>query len=464
MRRRWLFLSLVFTIVRLSTIYAQTDDWATGCDTDALPAIAATTSQLNYAAACEMYNSCLGDADASICQMRVLLDLESRCTNDLCRIRARLYASAILLPDISYANPFTLENSSDLPPILLSALTHFESGNYAAAVADYQSITTDISYHPLVSISAGLAAEAEGDADQARATYDRTMAQIVADPFAFYVRGSFFSRMGFAEEAAADFANLLNLASDPEMVILTEELAKTYPVEQIPFEQWMAYPVYFEGGSLDGNWASDESQLEAYPIEIAIVSSGERLITRGLGRLFDKPPLYLNLAAQFGGIYYFQPGFVYDFDDWTASISLNLATQPVVITEEGFGYESGASASYLIAPDDQPDPRVSFETLRLCPNGVISRLTIGDEASWGIADYPSVGWTIFDAPKGNPIGEFDWKIRVVGGPECIDDQAWWRVESTTDDALNGWVPENDGNSYLLLNANPPPIPEMAAQP
>lgn len=462
MRRRGLLLLLL--LFAYLPAQGQAATWASGCDAAAVEAIAGTTTELDFTAACQTYQQCLAEKDFAVCELQTLITLEANCADDLCLLRSRLYTAALGLPNPAYASPFTLENTSAIPEILIAALTHFEAGDYAAALAAYQSITVDISYHPLVPLSLGLVSEAARDVAVARGYYDRALAQVIAYPFAFYVRGSFFARMGFAEEAAADFANLLNLESDPVLETLTERLAETYPVEQIPFEQWMAYPVYFEGGSLDGNWASDESQLEAYPIEIAIVSSGERLIARGLGRLIDKLPLYLNLALQFGGIYSFQPGYVHDFDDWTASISLNLATQPVVVTEEGFGYESGVSASYLIAPDDQPDPRVSFETLRLCPNGVISRLTIGDEAFWGIADYPSVGWTIFDLPNGNPIGEFDWKIRVVGGPECIDDQAWWRVESTTDDALNGWAPENEGKSYLLLNINSTSIPEMASQP
>ncbi len=459
MRRVWLFW-LLAALLPLTAVHAQVEGWSSGCDSAAVPAIAATTSHLDYSAACQQYLACRAANDDAVCQMQTLLALESSCADDpLCRLRARLYAAAISMPDPTYASPFTLENAADLPPILISALTHFESGDYAAAGADYQSITTDISYHPLIPLSMGLAAEAGGDAEAARRYYDNGISQVLLYPFAYYVRGDFLARSGAVEEAAADFENLRQSA-DAYGLTLPEELKLAYPISLIAFEQWLAYPVFFTSGSTAGSGATDESLMEAQPVEIAIVSDGTRLITHGLGRFLGEQgdiPAYLNFAVDENGGFYYDNVYTDDYGTWGDHITMT-PDLPMQVAETVTVFEASASARSLLAPADQPDPRSSFDVTR-CEDGALSRVSVG----MGVHGYFANTIALYDTPGGTPTGDQLEALTILEGPQCVGDQVWWRVQNANDPTMIGWAAENEGTEYRIASFGAPGIPPMRGQ-
>ncbi|MBC8172103.1 MAG: hypothetical protein H7X77_10540 [Anaerolineae bacterium] len=95
---RSILLSVLLLLVMIASVRAYQTPSQHGCDAEHLPGIASTTTSLDYTAACATYSTCLGEGVASeLCQMRVVLMLESGCTDRLCEIRARLYAATITI-------------------------------------------------------------------------------------------------------------------------------------------------------------------------------------------------------------------------------------------------------------------------------------------------------------------------------------------------------------------------------
>lgn len=442
-------LMMLIIALPLTPAQSQAEGWEHGCDSAAVSAIAATTSQLDYEAMCQGYSDC----HYTLCWLEAPLAAESACEDELCHTRVWLYAAAvrILEPNLMWFNP----EADKLPDLLISALDAFEAGDYAAAQDIYQSIPYEVSFHPLLKLSAGLAAEANGDDAAALALYDESATRGETYPIVFYVRGSLFARWGQSEAAAADFGTFRKyIASDTELDATAETVAEAYPISDLPFEAWLAYPVLVFGTGPGGDGAGDLTLMPPNPVRMARIEDGARLVvesTTGFSLFAHGAPHYLLLSQNDNGVHHTRNVLTNGYQDEGGDIQFDLTSQPATGTESWLVFESRGSAYNLLAPEGQPDPRDQLDVFR-CEGGAITRLKVGEQGySLGFRGVP-----MMDAPAGHATGAVagdaiteSREFTVLQGPECRTDQAWWQVENDFDGAV-GWIAENEAFRYLVL--------------
>lgn len=461
MVRTWktyrLLLCMMMLIAAFPVIHAQAqieEGWEYGCDSAAIPAIAATTSQLDYEAMCHQYLECGG---GPLCLVEVSLNAESACEDNLCQSRVRLYSVAMAIFD--QVTMLRSPGAGQLPDLVLTALDAFEAADYTAAQEAYLSVPYEVAFHPFLTFSVGLVADASGDNAGALTIYDESATQTETYPFVFYVRGDMFARLGQVEAAGADFATFEDyVAADPELTAIASQLAADYPISDLTFEDWQVYPVLYSGGGPGGGWAYDETLTEPSAFRLAYIEDGARLVVEGVPPgvpLFDfPPPRYMLMSQDEDGNYQTAMMYTDDYGVWGVDVTLDLSSG--IGMQSTLVFESGTMRYYLIAPEGQPDPREQFDVFR-CEGGAITRLTVG--AQGYLAGFDGAALT--DQPAGEATGEeierFSGFI-VLQGPECVGDQVWWQVES--DSGAVGWIAENEGIEYRLLTNEAVPIPPL----
>lgn len=98
--------------------------------------------------------------------------------------------------------------------------------------------------------------------------------------------------------------------------------------------------------------------------------------------------------------------------------------------------------------------RVNQSTIKkakaLCPNGMPSRIKVGDRARAAYTDGAKLRIRVAPGFSEN----FDHRIAegtsmtILDGPKCVDGSTWWKVEVSPD--VKGWVAEYwDGDEYLI---------------
>lgn len=108
------------------------------------------------------------------------------------------------------------------------------------------------------------------------------------------------------------------------------------------------------------------------------------------------------------------------------------------------GYYGGAG-DWVIQSTIKQDGKV------ICPNGILSRVKIGDRIRAAYTDgtrlriRDKIGFENIDKYK----VEEGTKMTITAGPKCTDDGVtWWQVEVSAD--VKGWVAEYwHGNEYLI---------------
>jgi hypothetical protein len=125
------------------------------------------------------------------------------------------------------------------------------------------------------------------------------------------------------------------------------------------------------------------------------------------------------------------------------SIHLEMHDSFILADERLSVGEAGGGLSYIIVPDDAPDPRLAIRG-RYCEGGVISRLRPGMYATEaGFSQTARVS----AVPGGETSQELENFFSVKENPVCVGDVLWWQIEDTNGNTA--WHPENEGNQYLL---------------
>lgn len=109
-----------------------------------------------------------------------------------------------------------------------------------------------------------------------------------------------------------------------------------------------------------------------------------------------------------------------------------------------------SSPTLIPTKTQNPDPDVYYPI----PGCAASRLHVGDSIMLesGI-DYVGIRSTPDTHPSDNKIGRIEGNhiAKIIGGPECNNGWILWEV--LTDDCVEGWIPEGDGNEFWVKKTN-----------
>ncbi len=461
MKFRLFWICMVIIMVMPKPIAAQnaSEGWTTGCDSQAQPAIAATT-KLDYGAACKTYTACSADGGTDgICQMRAFMILHDGCREEHCETEAALYAASItIFSDLYYVVMWKGEEvKTQLTTAVIQALKSFQAGDYDQSVKSFLSVPSDIYLHPMIPLSAGLVYEAVGKSDKALAHYNWAVQTSYLQPLSYYVRGKALAATQLHDhESAIDFSLLAQYTvDDKDLVSLVKPLIKAHPFPSALFEKWTTYPVVTK--ALWGGGVYDESQADSRPVMIAKLDGGKKLAVQNLSQLLNQLYRYLPKTLVLNQLedqtYGFNVSYMDDYGTWGGYIKVDLASNPVQVTEEDYQFESGLTTAFLASPANKPDPRLSFDGM-ICPHSALSRLQVGKEGH-ALEIMGMDGPALFDAIGGKQIGTID-TFSVLEGPKCQNDHAWWKIK--LDDGKTGWAIESEDTAYQLFPADDTLIP------
>jgi len=462
MMSRLLWMCIVILLALPKPIAAQSEGWATGCGSQAEPMIAATT-QLNYGEACTAYETCT-DAGGSIgvCQMRGFIILQAGCTDAHCETEAALYAATMtVFSDLSYFVMWRGEEVQlQVTAAVMQGLESFQAGGYEAAADAFNAVSTDDYLHPMLPLSAGLAYEAAGETDEALAQYNAAIQTSYFQPLSYYLRGNVLADIGsHAEEAAIDFSLLAQYTADDEQASsFVKAFVEEHPIDSDFFEAWAAYPVISRSLGVGGEWLNDESQAESRTLMLARFDGDKKLAAQNLSQLLTQQynyfPETLVLDQRETDVYRFRVSYVDDYGTWGGSITVDLSQNPVQVTEDDLQFESNSNTAFVIAPANEPDPRLAFAGEH-CPGAALSRLKIGARGhALETMQGPRVLFDAIDGEQTGTVGTFT----VMSGPECRDNRAWWQI--TLDDGTTGWAIESEGTVYQLFPESNSLIPPL----
>jgi alpha-2-macroglobulin len=165
-----------------------------------------------------------------------------------------------------------------------------------------------------------------------------------------------------------------------------------------------------------------------------------------------------------------------------SQLDLQLYSVPVdeFVTQAGDNYygmeDYSPSSDELLrawqVPANAPQDRQRYELLTLgggaqesatCPGAPASRLQVGDTAVV-ITDPDPVRARANPGPDGEILTQLyqDYRLPVVGGPECLDGFIWWEVELR--DGSKAWVAEGDQSEYYIDLLVPSATTEVTVTP
>jgi hypothetical protein len=457
MKHCWLIVLFMLTITINA---AQAQDAALSCDGPLQEPLAGIMPQVDYAAVCQNYQTCLASGQLD-CAVQALLPLQADCTDEACQWRARLVATGLgLLDGGSYA-VWGLPNADQFPTLLAESATAIQRGDAAGALTAAQAIDDSISLHPLLPIWLGLLQEAQADDGAAMNTYNLGMEEAAGFAIAHYMRGSFLVRLGRVDEAALDFALMEQYAGTDEATrTFIQSLTSQYPTDRLPLESMLVYPVLTYSGGITGTIYVDLSLDEPLPSRWARLDQGRLLVGQNLSPLLnswygEQAPRWLRFTATEGDVFRHFMGYSDDYGRWGVETRLDVGARPISLIEDSLQFESSSGQINIVASADQPDPRRFFAATR-CAGGALSWLSVGAEG-WTTFDYTTgTGGSLFDAPEGSPITDLgENSFTVLAGPDCRDGTAWWQVQSGE---FSGWLKENDGLTYLAYPTERPALP------
>ena len=425
------------------------------CEAPAAQAqVAATSTRFDYAGACMAYQDCIRGGELTPCQLDALKVLLEICPADdgICQQTAILYTASIqsfLALDVWGAD---LSVQATILGKVVSGLTDFQRGDYAAARDDYDLGSAQNVGSHMLALARAVADQAMGKPADALPELNAGLNIAPADPLLHLVRAQVFVALGDTDQASID-AELLRqyTANDPERAAVIAPLIAPYPFDQSKLQSWLLYPVKEWGSSPGGSGSTDQSQDAPRPILIALYHHDSVLLAVNLqqsGALLacyeqDICPNWIVLT-----------GADQDFDlahspdaDTSLHIHLNRLGDVWVDQEDGQVVDGSWRNNFLLAPAGAPDPRADLEGERC---GVISRLQPG---MLGVSFYETFDQgtiPVYAAPSAaaDPLTMTSGYLSLMGVAECHDNVLWWPVKEDTRGTV-GWTPENDGSHYLL---------------
>lgn len=450
-----LHLALVLLLV-LSvpiTANAQEAGWATGCDSDARPLIAQTTTAFDYDAACGVYDSCMQafEADSSLCQMHFAIDIIQQCAEDdaHCQTRALLYSAAVTVFDYPSADLWPSAAPAFVHSEIPAILSRFEQREFRQALADLQALKERYA-HPMVSLSVGLLHTLLGESEAALTNYDETLAYYYRLIPAYYARGLLFASQGMTSRAALDFWMLHQFLSiDPALGAFSAALVDRYPLDPALNQSWIRYPMQQLDAGVAGQFVVDKTDQPAEPVTLAFYLDGELLLASNLSVVFrafehERFPDWLVLQRTSADTYQLA---MPELGEGQTGITLTFSAAGGEGNEEISFFEGYRNASFRLLPASLPDPRADLPGIR-CPGAALSRLYAG-----GQAVSPSVNGTrFFDQPAGSLVDGLDGGHRpldVIAGPLCQEGVAWFQVRLS--DNRTFWTPEADATHTYQLD-------------
>lgn len=372
-----------------------------------------------------------------VCLMQTFMELREGCADAVCETGILLDIAAMGVHDQYYLNAAWDDVSQQVWDAVDVGVSAFRAGDYASALASYQALPEGVQIDPMISFSAGLIYEQLGEDERALAEYRLAAQQYYKHPLIYYSLGSLNARLGRAQESAVDFYLMAHYSGDPAPLT----------ADAIPFENWLAYPVFTQSSGVAGSTFTDRTLTPARAVKWAQIEAGSAAVAENLGDLFpryfsDLPPL-LVLHRSGDDTYSFRVSYWDDYGEWGGTLMVN--TTDFSASEDILIFESMGRSDFLVAPAGEPDPRARFEGER-CPGAALSRLNVGG-LGWVIGFEPSI--IVYDTPTaadGTPLAISHFS--VIAGPECAGDEARWQIE--TEDGVSGWIAESDGSVYQAM--------------
>ncbi len=409
------------------------------------------SARFDYGAACAVYRSCdphsMGDFR---CQLRAAEVLLRQCPagDSVCEKLALLYAAAILAYDMPFGEALDYSPPQTIIDNLPRALVAAETGDYASALAAYQTTPYDItSGETMIPFSRGIIYDLMGNREAALAEYESIFDIVIEHPLAWYARSQLFGTLGRTDEASFDAAALLeDSRQTPELSALTTALAERYPLQ---VEEWLRYPVLSEGLGPAGQFFTDLTLEPPESIQIGFFDDLDVLVAVGLSNIASWQENSLRAVqvlerTERDSYQLFYP------EIFESSGHITVTRYPeAIMSRESVSYFEGAGEwQFMLAPAGAPDPRVGLDGARHCPGSVLSRVNIGVAV---VTNTFSEGTLMHhDAPGGSEIGAGS-RAAIIGGPECVGAVTWWQAQD--DSGAIFWTPENIENQYALNPEN-----------
>lgn len=419
------------------------------CSDEIRPQIAATTT-FDIDATCQSFVECTtAYHDIPTCQMQAAILLMDQCPAvgdvEQCETNALLYAAALGIFEFSDHLGIIMPPPASLVEPVVEALSYIETGNYAALVDTYESISVDFGEHPMNLFSIGLAQLAQGDVNSALNQFNNSLAVDFVGTLVYYARGRLYESLGDTGHATLDFhqlASIGGLIDLPEVTALAAELSEKYPWQPDWNRTWLVYPIIggFEGPG--GYSVADSMELPPYEITIAASIVEEQIAVFDL--IDFAGPVSFNKVNE--GVYRLDyTWFYWGVGGATELIFLGDSMDTVKGYTDAFVFENHGHMEFLLRPAGAPDPRREMG-LQQCPGAPTSRLMVG---GWAMVGSNFSDADLHDAPGGNVIGGAEWLFEVVDGPVCQEDGAWWEIIRR--DGQLGWIRENtDDTEYQVI--------------
>lgn len=457
----WRIMAIFMIVLTPLGVKAQEQKswWEDGCDARAVALIEPTQGNLNYGAACESYRACDPSGEgSSTCQMvgfKVLLD---QCAADdpVCPKTAGLYAAALLAFDMPFGESVDWRPPSTVIDGVPKGLAAFQAGDYEAAMAAF-SLTTpeDFFGDSSLPIMRAITAEMLGDSAGAIVEYDSIFDAEFVQPLASYMRAQLYGSLGRNVEASFDAETIaLSLNDKPELTDLVETLKSQYPLDD-RMKSWLMYPVTSASYGVGGAFVDDLSLQPSRSVRVGFYNELDSLVVIGVSSLLSGSPdenyQLVQILRNNGEDHYLlgYPSY------WENSGSLDIHWENGAFKgSESISYFEGAAGfEFILAPENNPDPRDNLIGQRYCAGGVRSRLHIGITAitPWASGDPVQ----LFNAAGGASIVGGGQTLTILNGPQCIGTTIWWQAQD--EDGNLGWLPENEDTSYSVNPGQNAPV-------
>jgi hypothetical protein len=215
-------------------------------------------------------------------------------------------------------------------------------------------------------------------------------------------------------------------------------------------ETWLRYPVTAFSLGEGGSFEADLTAEPARPVQVVFDEDGRLLrVSRAVsGFLLDRPesPELIRLERIAAGEYSYVSGEAGE----SGTVVLHLYVEGDLIRgDEHITYVMGdARETFLLTPADAPDPRQ--DEGQRCAGGARIRLQIGTVAVTSRASGDIDLYASLDSEQPAltvPVG----RVRVVAGPLCVDQVAWWQISLVDDSGSVAWTPEMVTTGAYVLN-------------
>lgn len=200
------------------------------------------------------------------------------------------------------------------------------------------------------------------------------------------------------------------------------------------------YPLISQSTGEGGSFATDLSLDPARTVRYRMIDDHTLLISKNVSRyLLDETevPVFIRMSLSEDGRFEYR----HDEDAQAGSIYLHLRFEDDLIRGwESINYSLGdAAEQFILAPIEVADPR--DQDVERCGTGAQIQLQLGDEI---ISRYYSDDAKLYEI-----MGEWTGvtipveRVRIVAGPICLDNIAWWQVILLENTETTTWVAEAD---------------------